>query len=174
MGIDALFLVADGRFLPFPENIFERVFSYSVLQHLSPQDVHLTLREAARVLRPGGTCTAQMANAYGLRCLQHQRRRGFREATSFEVRYWTPGELLRAFEAAIGPSCLSADGFLSLNAQISDIKHLPAGYKPVVCLSEGLRVLSKVLSPLKYVADSLYIESWKSETPDYARVPVCN
>jgi SAM-dependent methyltransferase/uncharacterized protein YbaR (Trm112 family) len=162
LGIEAIFVVADGRFLPFREGSFDHVFSYSVLQHLSVPDVKRTLAEVSRVLCAGGKCTVQMANAYGVRSLQHQARRGFRQATQFEVRYWTPRELGSTFAAAIGPSRLFVDGFFSLNAQISDVRVLPIRYQGVVYASEGLRRLSRVFSPLKYLADSLYVEARKS------------
>jgi SAM-dependent methyltransferase/uncharacterized protein YbaR (Trm112 family) len=162
LGVDALYLVADGRYLPFPEERFDQVFSYSVLQHLSPQDVRLALRESNRVLRAGGRCTAQMANAYGARSYQQERRRKFRQATAFEVRYWRPRELQRLFEDGIGPCKLTADGFFSLNPQISDVDLLAWKHRAVVYGSEALRYLSEVIPALTYVADSLYVEALKN------------
>jgi SAM-dependent methyltransferase/uncharacterized protein YbaR (Trm112 family) len=159
LGISAVYVVADGRYLPFRDGTFQRVFSYSVLQHLSPQDVRDTLIEIGRVLSPEGNTTVQMANALGVRCLYHQLRRGFREAKAFEVRYWTPRQLRNVFEALIGPSRLSVDGFFSLNAQLSDARFLSLPYRTVVYASEALRLLSVWLPPLSYVADSLYVSS---------------
>jgi 2-polyprenyl-3-methyl-5-hydroxy-6-metoxy-1,4-benzoquinol methylase/uncharacterized protein YbaR (Trm112 family) len=161
LGIEATYLVADGRFLPFREASFVRVFSYSVLQHLSRQDVMSTLAEVSRVLLPDGTCTVQMANTFGLRSLQHQAARGFREATDFEVRYWTPRQLRTTFSKKIGPSTLSVDGFFSLNAQMSDARLLPLRHRAVVYASEIFRRLSGIIPLLKYFADSLYVEAQK-------------
>jgi hypothetical protein len=86
-------------------------------------------------------------------------RRWFREPRGFEVRYWTPRHLRTTFQAAIGPSQVSVDGFFSLNAQISDARYLPFRYRGVVYASETLRRLSTILRPASYVADSLYIDS---------------
>jgi SAM-dependent methyltransferase/uncharacterized protein YbaR (Trm112 family) len=157
LGIDALYLVADARHLPFPNQLFDQVFSYSVLQHLSRENVLETLQEVSRVLRPTGDCQIQMPNKFGVRCLYHQARRGFRDGTDFDVRYWGPGELLTAFRDAIGKAKLSVDGFFSLNAQISDIRFLPWKYRTLVRTSELLRRLSEHFSLLKYFADSLYV-----------------
>ena len=51
-GLDAEVLQADAEHLPFPDGSFDRVYSWGVLHH-SP-DTHRAVREAMRVLRPGG------------------------------------------------------------------------------------------------------------------------
>src|SRR4029077_509606 len=113
------YVVADGRYLAFSVGPFDRVFSYRVLEHLCQEDVRLTLLEICQVLRSSGECQVQMPNAYGIRCLYHQARRGFRETRDFEVRYWTTRELLSTFGTAVGPARISVDGYFSLNAQSS-------------------------------------------------------
>ena len=165
LGVDAHYLVADGRFLPFREGMFDKVFSYSVLQHLSKQDVGLALLEIGRVLRPGNECLVQMPNAFGVRCLYHQLRRGFRETRDFEVRYWTISELKREFKKWVGPVQLSVDGFFSLNPQVSDVHLMPWKYRAVIYASEGLRKASLSVPLLAHAADSLYVRAIKSGTP---------
>ena len=163
LGVQASYLVADGRYLPFRNEVFAQVFSYSVLQHLSKQDVEIVLPEIHRALRPGGNCLVQMPNVFGVRCLYHQARRGFRETHDFEVRYWTLPELKRVFGRAVGPATISVDGFFSLNPQLSDIRFLPCKYRPIVYASEGLRRMSEMVPALNYVADSLYVTSRRRE-----------
>jgi SAM-dependent methyltransferase/uncharacterized protein YbaR (Trm112 family) len=158
LGIEAHYVVADGRYLPFAGGTFDQVFSYSVLQHLSKENARLTLQEAARALHSDGRFLVQMPNCFGIRCLYHQARRGFSEGSDFDVRYWTPRELASTFHAAFGSARVFVDGFFSLNAQISDVNLLPWKYRTVVYASEALRRISDVVSPLTYVADSLYVE----------------
>jgi len=159
LGVDITYVVADGRFLPFRDLTFDQVFSYSVLQHLSKENTFTTLAEIRRTLRLGGNTLIQLPNLYGVRCLYHQLRRGFREAHDFEVRYWRPAELLSAFTERIGPSELSVDGYFSLNVQPSDLHLLLPRYRAVVHCSEALRGLSAKIPALKKVADSLYVSS---------------
>jgi hypothetical protein len=66
--------------------------------------------------------------------------------------------LASTFRATFGSVRIVADGFFSLNPQISDVNLLPWKYRSVVYASEALRKISRVLCPLTYVADSLYVE----------------
>jgi ubiquinone/menaquinone biosynthesis C-methylase UbiE/uncharacterized protein YbaR (Trm112 family) len=161
LGIRARYLVADGRYLPFRESAFDQVFSYSVLQHISKENVGVALREIRRVLNEGGHCQIQMPNVFGVRCLYHELRRGFREATEFEVRYWTVPELRRLFSAEVGPAGVEVDGFFSLNAQMSDLRFFPWRYRMLVQLSHRLQQLSTRVPALTYLADSLYVSATK-------------
>ena len=47
-------IVADMRALPFEAGRFDAAFSVAAIDHLSWSDIDRSLREAARVLRPGG------------------------------------------------------------------------------------------------------------------------
>lgn len=111
LGVSSEFVVGDARCLPFANGSFERVFSYSVLQHFSKADARTSIADVGRVLGPGGCCMVQMPNRYGVRNLQHQARRRGRAVESFDVRYWSPRELLRTFGSLIGPAQLTIDGF---------------------------------------------------------------
>src|SRR2546426_275278 len=120
VGIDAEYVVGDGRRLPFPDASFDVVFSYSVLQHLAKEDARVVIAEIRRVLCPGGTAWIEMPNARGLLNLARQAARGFSRGSGFDVRYWTLGELREAF-GTIGAVELHADGFLTLNPQPTDL-----------------------------------------------------
>ena len=163
LGIDAAYVVADGRFLPFLDQSFDQIFSYSVLQHLSKENTLATLSEIRRVLHVGAGALIQMPNTFGMRCLYHQIRRGFQEGQDFDVRYWRPKELRSAFTERIGPSELTVDGYFSLNVQPSDIHLLLARYRPIVHASEGLRWMSERVPALMKVADSLYVSARRAD-----------
>jgi SAM-dependent methyltransferase len=159
LGVDARFIVADGRYLPFRGGLFDEVFSYSVLQHFSRPNADLALSEIRRVLKPEGCSTIQMPNLFGIRCLYHQARRGFRQACDFEVRYSPPTYLLQQFKELIGPTELAVDGYFGLGIQASDRRLMPQKYRWVIDCSESLKRFSKVFGPIKYIADSLYLRS---------------
>ncbi len=173
LGVDALYVVGDGRYLPIRDQAIDQVFSYSVLQHLSKENVRTTLREIRRVLRPGGESLIQMANTLGPRSLYNQMRHWFVKTEGFEVRYWLPGELLSAFRQELGPSELEVDGYFSLNPQISDIRFFPWRYRAVVQASETLRKASRIVLPLRYAADSLYLRTRKAGSERHTESTPC-
>ena len=154
----AHYVVADARRLPFPDESFDVVFSYGVLQHFSKPDVSTSAREIARVVAPDGYSWVQMPNAFGARNLYQLARRRFREGDAFEVRYWTPEQLRRTFEQ-IGPTELTTDGFLTLNPQASDLDLLPGHLRALVRGSELLRKASEKVPALTTVADSVNVRS---------------
>jgi SAM-dependent methyltransferase len=159
LGVEASFIVADARYLPCAAGTFDAVFSYSVLQHFAKTDVHRTLREIRRVLASDGESLIQLPNAFGVRSAYHQGKRGLREPRAFEVRYWTVPELRRVFNALVGPSEVTVDGFFSLNPQAADLPLLSPGARAVVRASELFRRMSQAVPALAYVADSLYVRS---------------
>ena len=159
LGVETDFVVGDARFLPFADDAFETVFSYGVFQHFSKENVRISLDEVVRVLVPGGKTLIQMPNKYGIRQYQQHRRRGFTEGEGFEVRYWTPKELLETFEQKIGETKMTTDCYFGLGIQASDVDLLPPHFKAVVYSSEILRKISGVFKPLMKVADSVYLES---------------
>jgi SAM-dependent methyltransferase/uncharacterized protein YbaR (Trm112 family) len=159
LGLPVDFVVGDARFLPFADNTFDAVFSYSVLQHFSKGDVATCVSEIGRVLKPAGTSLIQMPNFLGMRCLFHQAKRLFRQPRGFEVRYWATDELRRVFSSAIGPTRLSVDCFFGIGLQPADARFMPPARRTLIRVSELLRKLSDRVPLLPAVADSLYVES---------------
>jgi SAM-dependent methyltransferase len=157
LGIRPHFVAADARHLPFRDERFAVVFSYSVIQHFSKTDARASLSEIRRVLRPGGRSLVQMPNKFGVRSLYHQARARFKNAGTFRVRYWSPAELKQSFAESVGPSSLSVDGFLGLGIQPSDRSIMPVRNRAIIAASEMLRRVK----PLAHFADSLYVASQK-------------
>jgi len=159
LGVNANFVVGDARFLPFATDCFDVVFSYGVFQHFSKENVRISLDEIVRVLKKDGKTLFQMPNKYGMRSFYQQWRRGFTEGEGFEVRYWTPSELLETFKEKFGETEMTTDCYFGLGIQKSDVDMLPLPYKMVVHSSDILRKVSRKIAPMIKVADSVYLES---------------
>lgn len=52
---------SDAKAMPFPDQAFDRVLIFDVVEHLFPWELDLCLREAQRVLRPGGAVIVHTA-----------------------------------------------------------------------------------------------------------------
>lgn len=167
LALDIDYRSGSGEIIPYAENTFDVVFSYSVLQHLAKERVREAIAEVNRILKPGGVVLIQMPNWLGIRSLYHQARRGFRAERNFEVRYWGVEELRQTF-GAIGDVGLSVDGFFGLGIQPADVDLLPRRYRAVVHTSEALRRATRYLPFLLYVADSLYVTVRKPGTQSVA------
>jgi SAM-dependent methyltransferase/uncharacterized protein YbaR (Trm112 family) len=159
LGIDAEFVVGDARHLPFRDQRFDCVYSYSVLQHLSRPDAAEAVAEAGRVLVPGGLAKVQMPTALGVRCLYHQARRGFRDGRGFEVRYWSLNSLRRLFGSRVGTSRVEADCYFGIGLQQADEPLMTPALRRVLRASEWLKALSRRARPLVWVADSVFVEA---------------
>jgi SAM-dependent methyltransferase/uncharacterized protein YbaR (Trm112 family) len=162
LGVDARFVVGDARYLPFRKGCMDVVFSYSVIQHFSRADATRAIKEVGRVLASSGRSLIQMPTTVGIRCMWHQARRGFREGRNFEVRYWSLPTLRRMFAEHVGRTTFSVDCFFGIGLQASDLQWMPASHRMAIGASEVLRKLSRVLPPLRYIADSVYVESTKA------------
>jgi SAM-dependent methyltransferase/uncharacterized protein YbaR (Trm112 family) len=154
-------IVGDARHLPLADGAVDAAFSYSVLQHFSKPDALAALTEIARAIRPGGSYRIQMASATGIRSLQHLIRRRFRTPRDFEVRYWLPPALKRAFKRIFGDARLEVDCFFGLGLQATDYDLYGTLGRLLVTTSEALRRASGRIAPLRYAADSLYIVGHK-------------
>jgi SAM-dependent methyltransferase/uncharacterized protein YbaR (Trm112 family) len=151
-------VVGDARYLPFKPDTFDAAFSYSVLQHFSKMDARMSLLEIKRTLRDGGKFGIQMASAWGVRSIQHQAMRWFRQPESFEVRYWSPLELRQTFRDIFGDVRVSVDCYFGLGLQASDLDVMPLPKKAAIYGSEFLKGIARWFRPLAYLADSLLLE----------------
>lgn len=159
LNLEPDFIVGDARFLPFETDAFDVVFSYGVFQHFSKENAKISFDEISRVLKKGNKTYLQMPNKYGVRQYYQYWKRGFTEGEAFEVRYWTPSELLKTFKEKFGETEISTDCYFGLGIQKSDVDLLPAHFKAVVHSSEILKKISQVFPPLIKVADSVYLVS---------------
>ena len=159
--LDAQFVVGDARYLPFPAQSFDVVHSFSVFQHFSKPNVKASLKEVGRVLRAEGTSLIQMPNALGIRSLQVQLQQALSRENEFDVRYWTPWALKRTFNQLIGKSELAIGGFFGLGIVSSDAHFLSPRHQLLVRASDRLSHIAQRITPLLYLADSLYVRSAK-------------
>lgn len=97
-GGDVRWVYYDGLQIPLPDASFDVAFSYQVLEHIHPDDVEIHMREAARMLRPGGVYVLSTPHALSG---PHDISRFFTDhLETFHLKEWTYGELSAAFRRA--------------------------------------------------------------------------
>jgi SAM-dependent methyltransferase/uncharacterized protein YbaR (Trm112 family) len=159
LGADTRYLVADARHLPFAEAQFDCVYSYSVLQHLSRTHAAEAVADIGRVLVTRGLAKVQMPTQFGVRCLFHQVKRGFREGQAFEVRYWSLPALQQLFTTCVGPSRIEVDCYFGIGLQRADEPLMTPRLKKILAASERLKRASRRFGSLVWFADSVFVEA---------------
>jgi len=159
LGVEAKYLVADSRCLPFHQNLFDYCYSYSVFQHFSKEDVKSSLTQIKYVLKPDGLSHIHMLNKFGLRSLYVQSKCGFRERKDFETRYWSLNELKMVFEQKIGRSQISLGSFF-VQAQETDKDMFTLRDRGIFEVSQLLKKASQKIPFLIQFGDNLFITSY--------------
>ena len=92
------FALSDGSSIGIPANTVDLAFSFSVVEHIHPEDIVQQLREVHRVLKPGGTYYCVTPN----RLLGPHDVSGYfdREATGLHLKEYTVGDLSKLFRGA--------------------------------------------------------------------------
>jgi SAM-dependent methyltransferase/uncharacterized protein YbaR (Trm112 family) len=153
------FVLGDARTLPFADDAFDNVFSYSVVQHFSRENAATIAGEIGRVLRPGGRSAIQMPNRDGIKALLTMPKRRFADGEQFAVRYYAIEALLEMFERGVGPSAWEIDCYLGLNVHAKDRDMVPRSKRWVIDAAEALKSVAGVVPPLARLSDSVWINS---------------
>jgi ubiquinone/menaquinone biosynthesis C-methylase UbiE/uncharacterized protein YbaR (Trm112 family) len=159
-GVRGYVIGADLKTLPFQDDIFDHVYSYSVMQHVHRDRARACFHEIGRVLHSGGQCTLEFPLRTGIANYLLHCRRSRPEEDDYQswcVRYYTIEELKTALKPVLENLSTKVDCYFGIGIKAEDMDILPKRYWPVVLVSEALRRVSTVIRPLVRVADSVYI-----------------
>jgi SAM-dependent methyltransferase len=157
-----MFVCGGTRFLPFKNNTFHCIFSYSVIQHFSEDDAEAALTEIGRALRESGCSKIQMAHRGGLRSRYIRTRPDYFGGGVFRVRYWSLDQIERVFAKNIGRSTVRPEAFGGLGLLADDWWIVSAKSKVLIAMSIILKKVARIVRPLIRFADSVYVVSSKS------------
>lgn len=160
LDVDAIYVVGDARFLPFEDESFDVVWSYSVVQHFGKDDARLIFDETARVLKTDGSSVHQMPNKFGFRNMYNQIRGNHRRIRGFgNIWYWSLPEMKKVAGETVGPTTISVDGYFGLGIPDHDLDLFPLKYRVIAQTSLMLRKLSCRIPLLTFLADSVFLRS---------------
>lgn len=162
-GSNAYTVVADLQELPFLDNVFDVVWSFSVIQHTHYDRLMRCLAEIRRILNSEGYCFLEFPNKKGFR-------NRFGPASvpnnmqfeSWDVRYYTPEEYKEIFLEIFERFEFSTHSMLGIGILPGDLKYAKGiKNKTIIAVSRLLTEFSNIVKPLREYADSIYIRAEK-------------
>ena len=173
-GFNGYTVVGDLKELPFREGVFSAVWSFSVIQHTHKDRLLSCINHIYRVLCKGGFSCLEFPNRDGWRNKRGpvKREEPYKDDyNSWCVRYYSIDEYKKMFERIFSNFSFKNHSFLGIGILPNDLKYAK-GFKSRlgIAISLGLSSLTKVLTPMKHIADSIYIECFKQAGESSAAV----
>ena len=164
-GKEGYTVVADLKQLPFRDNIFDLVWSFSVIQHTHKDRMLSCLQQVEKMLKPGGLTKLEFPNKNGIHNYFGPVKKFAAVANdynSWEVRYYTPSEYEQIFKSVFGNFRYSVHSMLGIGVLKEDLQYVSVKNKILCAASLAGSFLAKIITPLKKVCDSIYVEANKS------------
>ncbi len=169
-------VAGDLENLPFKENVFDLIWSFSVIQHTHYQRFINCLQGINKVLTPEGFTYLEFPNRNGLRNKMGMVQKNESEKDNYDswaVRYYTIDEYREIFDTYLSGFSYCTHSFLGLGVLKEDLKYVTLKNKIMCLASLLLSKTTKVFPKLTEYADSLYIYANKKNTTEQAS-PVVN
>jgi ubiquinone/menaquinone biosynthesis C-methylase UbiE/uncharacterized protein YbaR (Trm112 family) len=167
-GGNAYTVVADLQQLPFQNDVFDLVWSFSVIQHTHYNRLTSCLHEIRRILKEQGYCFLEFPNKNGIRnYFGPASSPNNMDFESWDVRYYSPFEYKKIFENYFDNFSYSIHSALGIGILPGDIKYARGlKNKTVISVSRGLTLMAGLIKPLQAWADSIYIKAEKNGNQD--------
>jgi len=155
-------VVADLENIPFKDNLFELIWSFSVIQHTHEKRMKNCLQHAERLLSESGHVMLEFPNKNGIRnrffSLSHTEEKKY---NSWCVRYYSIQEYKNIISSLFSGFSFSNHSFLGIGVLKEDLKYVPFPDKILCAVSLLLSGFTKFIPGLKYWSDSIYINAAK-------------
>ncbi len=159
-------LVADLRNIPFKPQLFDLVWSFSVIQHTHKERLVNCLTHINRILKSDGFAFLEFPNKHGIK-----NRFGNVKATeldkddynSWSVRYYTITEYREIFKKIFGNFSYKNHSLVGIGILPEDLKYVSFKNKILSGISLFGSLFTKIIPPLKNISDSIYIKAYKNK-----------
>ena len=161
-------LVADLQNLPFLNNVFNVVWSFSVIQHTHLDRFTRCLSHIERILVDNAYCYLEFPNRNGIRNrFGPAAKPNNSDFESWDVRYYTPEEYEKIFRIFFDNYRYENHSVLGIGILPGDAKYARGlKNKLVISASRVFSNLASLVPPIKSIADSIYIKSVKHGKAD--------
>ena len=160
-GLKGYVVVADLENIPFRDNLFDRIWSFSVIQHTHRDRLENCLNHLSRILASNGEVCLEFPNRKGI----HNRLKNVKysdkykdDYNSWVVRYYSPQEYKEIFDKYFSDFSYKNHSFLGIGVLKEDLKYVSAKNKLFCAISLFGSLMTEVIPPLKNISDSLYIK----------------
>lgn len=158
-------LVADLKNLPFKDNIFDFVWSFSVIQHTHKSRMISCLTNINRILQNNGFSKLEFPNKNGIYNNLHNVKNEMQFANdinSWNVRYYSIREYKEIFISIFHNFSFKNHSFLGIGVLKEDLKYVSNKNKIIVLVSLFFSFLTSFIPFLKFLSDSIYIKIFKN------------
>ena len=150
------FVCCDVLDLPLKDNTFDKVFSFSFLQHFSQNNLEIILKNIADKMKTSSIFKTQMVNKYALRSIYNILKKKYykKEITkNFDVRYFSIKKLNKIFNQHFIIKKVENYSFFT-QAQTTDYNIMSLKSKFFLNMSKFLNLIASYLKFLKYISDN--------------------
>ena len=163
-------IVADLENIPFRENVFDLVWSFSVIQHTHVERLKNCIQHINRILANDGFTYLEFPNSKGIRNRFGvvQDSAGKDDYNSWNVRYYSPKEYEIMFNEFLSHFSYANHSFLGIGILPEDLKYVSLKNKIICTMSLVGSFFADIIPGLKNFSDSIYIRASKKEAYDSA------
>ena len=161
------FICCDVLNLPISNNSFDRVYSFSFLQHFSENNLKTILMKISEIMKSNSIFKTQMINKYSLRgfynyfkiknskidMIKKGRMDSIEGEDSFTVRYFTPNKTLNILKSLFEIDKFENYSFFT-QAQIGDFALIRFKSKLFMTAAITMNYITKLLPFLKYFSEN--------------------
>lgn len=169
LGKNGYTVVADLENIPFEQNTFDLIWSFSVIQHTHNNRLTNCLNHIGRILKPNGFTKLEFPNKNGFRNnIKNVKNSELvkDDYNSWCVRYYTPKEYKEIFDRFLESFSFTNHSFLGIGVLKEDLKYVSLKNKLISLTSLIGSSLTKVIPTLKNYSDSIYISAKKKSNAD--------
>lgn len=167
-GVYGYTVVADLQDLPFRNNVFDLVWSFSVIQHTHKKRLIKCLGHIRRILKGNGFTKLEFPNKNGIHNYFGPYKKSLKTADDFEswdVRYYSINEYRKMLKEQFGNFSYSVHSMLGIGVLKEDLKYVSLKNKILCAASLAGSFIAKVIPPMGNICDSIYVKSVKAAEP---------
>jgi len=170
-------VVGDLENIPFKDNVFDLVWSFSVIQHTHYNRLINCLERINSILKKEGFTYLEFPNKNGLRNRQSVVKESEKEKDDYNswcVRYYTIKEYEEIFNKFLTNFSYNNHSFLGIGVLKEDLKYVSPKNKVLSLASLVLSATTHIIPMMKNYSDSLYFRAEKKETGSTAITDASN